>query len=693
MIITLYPHARTATPAMAEDMTWPEFVDTITVEAQREAPALADPQEAKKMMLSWSPVRLAPGRGRSNAAVEAVTALALDVDAGDPDAVVAALEAKGWAGLIYESPRSTPEAPRFRVVSPVAHDIPPEICATTRQAYAEAIGLGPDVGIEECLEPARVMFIGKLAGDPDRRVWHVPGAPVDLATLDAPRLAWGAAAKPRVDLAPIAALPPGDLGIATALGDWREHDGRKWHVCGALGGAMRRASYTRAQCEATVREWLAGAEAEGVNVHAAVARACAAWDKAPSEVSGPEALAEWLGAEHGHVVAEAISAGSVAGRLAAMTRDRFRPVALDTGVGPLGPILGVADPDEPIAYLCEGLRLAPSDGKISLIAGMPGTGKGPLADYLAICLATGSAAFGRFACRASKVLILDVEGARLTRRRIRRMARAMRIDPHVLAETLTIHNASDVDFKDDATFEALERAKPDVVIVDSYTSAMLTTGVDFDKPEFATLARILGRMNILVLAVAHARKLPLGVDRPTLNDVAGSFALAAMAASAINVYRPDDTKPETVRVGCMRAPETGFSSFDVTFTNIAGDGLAVSIVDGLTKDEADRLLRVESYTDAASRVLWFMREANRPVTQNEIKAGAGLGQPRVSGAVASLHAAGIVRLLPGSAKQYVLANDVPFDIDAAGRVTPRPDLPRPALGFRRPVEPNQSREG
>ena len=61
---------------------------------------------------------------------------------------------------------------------------------------------------------------------------------------------FGSAQKPSVELTPLAELPPADAGIVAALGPASAHHGRKWFVCGAVGGIMRKLGFPAARCEA-----------------------------------------------------------------------------------------------------------------------------------------------------------------------------------------------------------------------------------------------------------------------------------------------------------------------------------------------------------------------------------------------------------------------------------------------------------
>ena len=394
-----------------------------------------------------------------------------------------------------------------------------------------------------------------------------------------------------------------------------------------------------------------------VDVDAGVAWALGAWAKDAGAVSGD--LAALLGAEHGEIVARAVDAGSFSGKWAARRAARRAPLGVAGGAwarpvdagDPLGRALSFADPEVPLTYLCDGLRLAPSNGKISLIAGNPGAGKGPIADHLAVCFAFGLPAFGRFPCTRSRVLLLDAEGARLTMRRMRRMCRALGVDAKALPD---VRDVSGANLLDDRVFYALEAERPEVVVLDSYTSAMMATGLDPNKIEFARLAQMLGALDVLVVAVAHARK-PASTahgERPALADVAGSGALGAMAATAISVWRPDDEAPARVRVGCMRAPETPFATFDVEFTDTPGDGLGVAVAVAAAAPALGDERRAALETTAA-RVLAFMRAHSAipkaaTAIADGIGEGGGQGRARVGGILAALERAGFVMRHPSS---------------------------------------------
>lgn len=661
-VVTLYRGARDPVPAASEDLPWPDFAREIVslVNEPPGAPDTATPEAQKKTLIAFAPHALAPGTTRALENVTHVSALVVDVDTGaTPEDIVARMHAAQIAGVVYDSPSATLEAPRFRVVCPVAAPIAPADCRETRLRFAAALGLAPDCGVKGAIDASKLFFVGRLHGTPPRRAWVVEGAPVDTATLPpCPGPEWHTAPPAPALAAHLADLPPANAGIAAALGPWTAHQGRKWQICGAVGGLMRKMLYTAAQCESEIRAWLPVDE-PSVDVDAGVSWALGAWAKDAADVSGHDALTALVGTDHAAVVESAAQTGSwwyrapeVAARspfafvsgVAGETKNPFADDAL---------ITDFEGEDEPLAYLCEGLKIVHLPGKINVIGGLPNAGKGPLADYLAICFATGRPVFTRFVCTQTNVLIVDFEGPRLTKRRVKRMARAMGVPWRDLRDRLVIADASMLgDPRDVRTLEALSaliaRRKIGLVVVDSYTSAMLCTDVDAKDNAFATYARALSILGVCVVAVAHARKPAAGAkgEMPTLADISGSGALGAMASTAVSCWKPDDKDPYRVRVGCMRAPERSFEQFDVVFSDVAEDGLALAF-EG--KEVIERL-KVAAASDEQTqnwrRVLEELRRKAGPVLLKDIGVPDVEGTPiagnRLIMILGSLSSAGLV---------------------------------------------------
>jgi hypothetical protein len=108
-------------------------------------------------------------------------------------------------------------------------------------------------------------------------------------------------------------LPSPAGEIVEALGPHEKHEGRKFYLCGAVGGLMRKHGFTAAQCESTLRAWLPSDD-PSVNVEHGLAWAVNAWGLDVASVSGFAALSELLGAEHAQRIADASAAVSPSGR-------------------------------------------------------------------------------------------------------------------------------------------------------------------------------------------------------------------------------------------------------------------------------------------------------------------------------------------------------------------------------------------
>jgi hypothetical protein len=168
--------------------------------------------------------------------------------------------------------------------------------------------------------------------------------------------------------------------------------------------------------------------------------------------------------------------------------------------------------------------------------------------------------------------------------------------------------------------------------VDSYTTAMLGAAIEANSPQYAVLAQMLGQLGVTVIAVTHANKSSAKDGQPRLSDVAGSGALGALAQTALVVHYPIDNDKNRVTVGCARAPETGFASFDVLFADtLGGEGLAVTIapaqdVPAVEPREAARLAdRLAKASHNADRIEQLLRDVDT--------LGAGMTPQKIRGAL------------------------------------------------------------
>lgn len=93
--------------------------------------------------------------------------------------------------------------------------------------------------------------------------------------------------------------------VLDAIGLAAEYQGRKWHICGALGGLWRKQGRSAEWAANAVRAWLASAP--GADVEHGVRYCVGAWSVDAERVSGESRLAELIGDERAERVREASS--------------------------------------------------------------------------------------------------------------------------------------------------------------------------------------------------------------------------------------------------------------------------------------------------------------------------------------------------------------------------------------------------
>lgn len=674
-VVTVYAGARKPIPKGAQDLSWDRLVLELTALANEPtgAPEGTDYEDQKRQMIAWAPHTLRiPYRLAEN--VEHVSLLVVDVDNDDrptspitPETIAALMAGKGIQGLLYESPRSTPALPKFRIVATISEPIPPDACRECRTRFAEMLGLGPRCGVHGAIEAVKLFFAGRLHGTPPRRVWVIPGSPVNVRELPPNSDAWAKSFTQAPVASPhLAEIPPADQGIVAAIGPWQSHTGRKHMLVGALAGLMRRECYSAPQWEATVREWLDGAPAT-VDVEAALTSWQPTWSKDFETVSGEDELARHVGAEHASIIAAAVRKGAWPERvIAALPKAPTRPalsiVAPDTG-DPLGTRHFLSETIEPIPYTIPGLCLAPNlGGKISMIGGLPGAGKGPLEAYICVCAALGLPLFDAMPIPVrQKVLYVDVEGWRLTARRMQRIALGLGRDPRELDDWLDLWDTFTI--LDDRTYYRLEAHPARFIALDSYTTAMLRYDLDQNKNEYAKGAQALATLpDRTVLPITHARKSSAADkhEAPDLTDISGSGALGALAQTGISVWKPDPTNPARISVACLRAPEAQFASFDVEFRDLPNGGLALVRITSEEKEAEEHRASTIGLEAATNAVLTFLHRRPIPLAKTVIADQATVGCERVGSlagrALSILEDAKLIRGHYGTVLKYEIVS-------------------------------------
>lgn len=241
-----------------------------------------------------------------------------------------------------------------------------------------------------------------------------------------------------------------------------------------------------------------------------------------------------------------------------------------------GGFVDLRAPAPDVEYICKGLSIAPGN-KITLLAGFGGTSKGPTANYLALCIATGRPFLGH-PCKKRKVAFFDFETGRiLLAKRFWRLSNALGIDREELAQNMDlIVSKRRIDAEWLKMFE--ESAEPGTVcFIDSYTSA---TSGDKNKSEYADNAWALGRIaeskDLTIIVTMHARKKQKGFGEDLLESVQGTSDLTSAAQSAIIISRPKAETPNVISLKCGRALEEPFKPFEIEWSDVAEPGAPMS---------------------------------------------------------------------------------------------------------------------
>jgi hypothetical protein len=209
----------------------------------------------------------------------------------------------------------------------------------------------------------------------------------------------------------------------------------------------------------------------------------------------------------------------------------------------------------PIHWLCAGLRLAGGHG-VACFAGYGYSGKTVAAQSIALSVAAGQDVFGAFRSRTGRVLHLDYEqGARVTRERYQRLARAMGVWLPDIADRLRLAVFPSVYLDSPDAPDVFARALEgfDLVIVDALRGAAPT--VDENSSDVRRVLDLLSRQServgALPLALVHARKPPAGAKRDDAPAADARFAIRGSSAifdACSNVFVLGGAKGEPVRV-------------------------------------------------------------------------------------------------------------------------------------------------
>lgn len=391
-----------------------------------------------------------------------------------------------------------------------------------------------------------------------------------------------------VETPPYLAAATGLFGV---LGDPADHQGHRFPLVSALGGLLCKSGWPAANTAELIRTWLDVGD-PAIDVELGVSRALGAYElEDPHTASGVSEIAQILGDETAEALRAQAERGS--GRAVPLTPAQAEGMArrraeraqapasvalvtaptLENPYPTLGPWLDFEGEPPPPKWLCEGLGIE-AGGKPSALAGLPNAGKGPFSNLFSISVALGLPFLGKFDVAQTNVLVLDWEtGSRVSRRRVWRMCNSLGVDPAGLRGKLffsSLAGGVNADRMRDIN-AVIGDEGIGLVIIDSYTSAMMSAGLDGNAKEYAAFLADLGEISqahdTVIMPLMHAKK-PDGRGkashrRPGLADISGSGALGAYLQAVVMLWYPDPEDKNTVEVSCARSTEEAFHPFSV----------------------------------------------------------------------------------------------------------------------------------
>lgn len=466
---------------------------------------------------------------------------------------------------------------------------------------------GLDPAVFHAVQPLYVadpLFAEGLADPLDRALVHLPGA--ELCTLDLLESDFedrGALDNKGQRLSSVALEEVGEPSLEPAAVEARamiakqlarafEGPGKRWDLCGHVGGACANAGLPPEECCAILESLRAGdvPDHEFAN---GLRWALGAYSFSARPL-GLKGMRELLGP----ITADKI--GAAVGALGKVYEPPPEPVLDEQGHDWGGlpfEAFDLSKPLEPINHVCKALDIAP--GKPTAILSFAGTSKTPMSLDLAVAVGVEGQRFhGHLIDRHGKVLCVVTEGARNARRKLERIcqARGVRVSECNVAPVQAPPGFLNVE-----TAEALgNRAVADgyrMVVIDTYNSAF-DGAADRNTNAFSLALKVLGdisdRFDITFVVLLHTRKEDKNKRRaPTLQDIDGHNSIAGAVQCALGLWRPEENNKHRIEVVCVRALDAGFESYSVEWADTPAssgeieNGLRCSVVDPTADVEHD----------------------------------------------------------------------------------------------------------
>lgn len=644
----------------AVEVPWPALL----AELKQPADFLGDSDHP-----GWSPIVCQPAT-RKDEHVRRLCALVLDYDGGA--AVQGAAELwGGYYGLIHTTRKHTVEVHRFRVVLPLSrHVSPAEYARLWAWAYERATRAGHRLDAST-RNVSRFWYLpGTKPGGAFEAV-DLDGSPLDV---DGTLLAFDA--RQRTNTHP----PPREGGASSSLLDrMKRAKGYLARMDAAVAGQGGHAA-TWGAAVVLVRGF-------ALDVHAALdlleheynPRCNPPWSRrelehkaVSAERDGKLPVGYLLEDERRDWRAQAgpmpAAAAEPSGDDGDVERDAIRdeaPAPTEEEVKPPRvsaftklSALDIFAPLPPVPWLVEKLDICP--GAPAMFAGYGYSRKTIAAQALALSIAAGRRVWGEFDARRGKTLHLDYEqGARLTRERYQRLARALDITPDDIAEMLDLVVLPQL-YLDSATAAdvlARECEGYDLVIIDSFRAAAPSADENSSdvRRHLDVLTRVSELTGVTPLLIHHARKPSKeqsGDARMALRGSSGIFD----ACSSILVFSAEKGEPTRVQHEKARTSGVAHEDFYIDTVDIASatdprSGLRVLCKTAqqvgaaavVHEDEESAL----KFAGLCGRILEILRKDTSLPSASAVARRLGLNKARVLEAVRDLQERGKIAHVGG----------------------------------------------
>lgn len=370
--------------------------------------------------------------------------------------------------------------------------------------------------------------------------------------------------------------------IATNLARAFEGPGKRWDLCGHIGGACANAGLPPEECCA-ILEALRAPDVHDHEFGAGLKWALGAYSFSARPL-GLKGMRELLGP----ITTTRIGEGFAT--LAMVYEPPAESNALDKRGEDWGglPFELFDTAEEPAAL--EYTWRCFAAGKVSAIVGYPYTSKTPLALDLAISIAAGVPCQGS-PTRQGRVLYIATEGARNARRKAARIAKAKGLTLTGIGRALDITPAPSGYLNAETCASLCEVAVAKgyaAVFLDTYGSA-LDGSIERNAAPFSDALKQLGDCSdatgVLFVVLLHCRKdqkTSGGRAAPSLQQIDGHNSVGGAVQAAVGLWRPDEADKYLVEVVCVRAVDDAFNSYCVRWTDTpgsGGNGLRAELVD------------------------------------------------------------------------------------------------------------------